>query len=176
MPAPVVTSIREETPSDEEQDELDDPAPDEEEAAITWTTPDSWPEVPNASTMRIATRRVPHTPGDAEDADLSISRAGGGLEANVSRWIGQFAAGSAEQRTEKTVHGMPVTVLSIEGSFADAVGGEDAEVRADWALLGAIVQGDGQPYFFKLTGPRATVRAARRSFVEMIESVRRVAH
>jgi hypothetical protein len=40
-----------------------------------------------------------------------------------------------------------------------------------WTLLGAIVETSGSPYFFKMTGPQATVRAAHVAFDRLIESV-----
>jgi len=40
----------------------------------------------------------------------------------------------------------------------------------DYALLGAIVETPGGPWFFKMTGPRATVEAARRGFDDLVDS------
>jgi hypothetical protein len=39
-------------------------------------------------------------------------------------------------------------------------------------LLAAVVEGTGGPWFFKLTGPDATVQAARDPFLAMIKASR----
>jgi hypothetical protein len=39
-------------------------------------------------------------------------------------------------------------------------------------LLGAIAEGPDAPWFFKFTGPEATVRAQRQAFVGMMRSLR----
>src|SRR5579859_1704306 len=66
----------------------DNPAGDE--ASLEWKASPRWQLVANASTMRLATYRVPHAPGDATDAELAITRAGGSADANAERWIHQF--------------------------------------------------------------------------------------
>lgn len=43
--------------------------------------------------------------------------------------------------------------------------------HAGWALLGAIVEAPEQPYFFKLTGPAATVHAARPAFEALLDTI-----
>lgn len=145
--------------------------PDDEPAAITWTAPAAWPAAPNPSSMRLATHRVPHVAGDTSDAELSIARAGGDTNANIERWVAQFTQSGAPRRTEKVVHGLPVTIVAIEGTYENGMMGTDSSPHPGWAMLGAIVQTPGLPYFFKLTGPAATVRAARSSFDAMLDSV-----
>jgi hypothetical protein len=39
-------------------------------------------------------------------------------------------------------------------------------------LVGAVVEGPGGPWFFKVTGPRSTVAAAEPAFENMLRSVR----
>jgi hypothetical protein len=73
------------------------PAPGVPEApntSLAWEAPVRWQLVPNASPMRLATYRVPRAPGDGVDAELSVTQAGGSVEANAERWIGQFDTAS----------------------------------------------------------------------------------
>jgi len=145
-------------------------APDTEPAAIAWTVPSAWHTVPNASSMRIATHAVPHVAADSSDAELSISRAGGDLSSNIQRWAGQFeGAGETKQRSHKA-NGLDVTVVEIEGTYTNGMD-PGAKPRPGWALLAAIVQTAGLPYFFKMTGPAATVHAARGAFTTMIDGI-----
>jgi len=50
--------------------------------------------------------------------------------------------------------------------------GADDTPHEGWAMVAAIVATPGLPYFFKLVGPRATVRGARGSFDAMLDGVR----
>jgi hypothetical protein len=62
---------------------------DEGALAISWKAPARWSEVPNASSMRIASYHVPAASAAADEAELSVVRAGGSTEANLQRWIEQ---------------------------------------------------------------------------------------
>jgi hypothetical protein len=44
--------------------------------------------------------------------------------------------------------------------------------QPDSRLLGAVVEGEGGPWFFKLVGPAATVEAARDEFFTLLRTVR----
>ena len=139
---------------------------------ITWTVPSAWTQGASPSAMRIATYRVPHAPADTEDADVSVTRAGGTTDANIERWSSQFDDRGLDTRTEKDVHGLRVTIVEMNGTYLGSgmTSGAPAR-RAGWMLLGAIVEGAGTHYFFKATGPEATVRSARASFVALVDSL-----
>ncbi len=142
-----------------------------EEDAVGWKVPEKWRTVPNPSTMRIATYRVPAAPG-AEEAEMSVARAGGSVDDNIERWVGQFQEAAKETRAVKKVHGVKVTIVELGGTYlgGGAMGGAPVS-HTGWSLLAAIVESAGSPYFFKLTGPAATVRAARPAFDALVESV-----
>jgi hypothetical protein len=142
------------------------------ESSLTFSAPARWQLVPNASTMRLATYRVPRAPGDSEDAELSITQAGGSVDANAERWIGQFdpAARKTAKRATRKVGQLEVTTVEVHGTYSPGMGG-DASSGEGRALLGAIVDTPGMPHFFKLTGPVKTVQAARAEFEAMIASV-----
>ncbi len=146
--------------------------PDDEAPTLAWTAPSAWTEAPNPNAMRLATYRVPHAAADADDAELSVARAGGDVDANVERWAAQFSGKIRPRRFERVVNGVSVTVVAMEGSYEGGPQGSDSTPHVGWALLGAIVNAPGLPYFFKLTGPAATVRAARPAFEKMIDGVR----
>jgi hypothetical protein len=146
-----------------------DDSPGAARSTLEWKAPARWQLVPNASTMRLATYRVPRAPGDAADAELSITQAGGSPEANAERWVGQFdrTAQKAARRTTRKVGSLDVMVVEVQGAFSGGMGG-DGKGQPGWALLGAIVSTPGLPHFFKLTGPAKTVLAARAEFDAML--------
>ena len=142
-------------------------------ASISWKAPDRWQQVPNPSTMRLATYRIPKAAGDAEDPELTITQAGGTVEANAQRWIGQFGPEAAKtaKRSTRSVGGLEVAIVEVEGKYANGMGKEGRE-EEQWAMLGAIVQTPGMPHFFKLTGPAKSVKAARAEFDAFVGSVK----
>ena len=145
------------------------PAP---QTSLEWHAPARWQLVPNASTMRLATYRVPRAPGDTDDAELSITQAGGSVAANADRWLGQFDAASRRgaTRTVRNVGTLEVTSVWVQGTFSAGMG-MDSSSKPGWALLGAIVATPDAPHFFKLTGPVKSVAAARAEFDAMIASL-----
>ena len=150
-------------------------APSGDVAPITWTAPSRWKEAPNPSSMRIATYKVPHVGSDTEDADVSVSQAGGGTSANADRWIAQFdaAAQKTAKKTERTSGGFKTTVVETEGTLAsDPMMGGAAGAKTGWGMLGAIVETPGMAHFFKITGPAATVKSAKTELDALLSSIK----
>ena len=143
-------------------------------AGLAWDAPASWQKADNPSTMRIATYKIPKAAGDSEDAELSISQAGGAAEANIARWEGQFEdRQGATKKEERRVGELKVTIVELRGKFMGGgmPGGPAAGAKPAWMMLGAIVD-TPQPHFFKLTGPEKTVSAARADFDKLVDSLR----
>ncbi len=140
------------------------------EAGVSWTVPARWQQVPHMSTMRIATYRIAKADGDVEDPEMSVTRAGGDVAANAQRWVDQFDVSSRPniKKTQKTIGTLKVTIVDGSGSFTTMSG----EVEQGWAMLGAIVETDGGSHFFKLTGPKKSVEAARSEFDSLIASIK----
>lgn len=143
----------------------------DETVGMTWKMPSAWKVAPSPNTMRIATYRVPATSGD-EDAEVSVSRAGGTVDANIERWAAQFDTAGKEVRAVRTVRGLKVTIVEIHGTFQGSGMAATAPApRAGWAMLAAIVETQGTPYFVKMVGPEATMTASRAAFDELVASV-----
>ena len=141
--------------------------------SLTWKAPAAWTVAPNPSSMRLATYRLPRAPGDTEDTDVAITRAGGEMEANIARWLGQFSEHAKEIRTVITVRGIKITIVDVSGTFGGGgmMPGEAPSSHPGWTLLAAIVETEGSPYFVKITGPSATVHAARPGFDSLLQSL-----
>ncbi|MFO0593338.1 MAG: hypothetical protein U0441_37700 [Polyangiaceae bacterium] len=143
---------------------------------ILWDVPKNWKEIPNPNAMRIATYLVARADGDPDDGEVSVSRVGGSVEANLSRWKAQFdpVKPDSTKRFERTIAGLKVTIFETAGSYTGmVVRGQQNKPRESWALLAAIVEvPGGDPWFFKLTGPEKTLTAARPDFESLANSVR----
>jgi len=143
------------------------PNGDNQEApAIAWTAPSSWQSEPNPNAMRLATYKV------SDGVELSVARAGGSVDANVDRWAAQFDGSPHADRVEKQVHGLKVTVVRIAGTFLGAgMSAKTPERHDGWAMLAAVVESAGSPYFFKLLGPADQVDRARPGFDALVASM-----
>jgi hypothetical protein len=135
------------------------------ETPLSWKAPKRWEKVPNASTMRLATYRVP------PDAEMTVTQAGGTVDANADRWIGQFdeASRKGARRTTRKVHDLDVTIVEVSGHYSGGMSADGG--GAGIALVGVIVATPGMPHFFKLTGPAKTVAAARAEVDELVGSL-----
>jgi hypothetical protein len=144
-------------------------------ADVAYDAPASWEKAENPSPMRKATYKIKRADGDPEDAELSVSQAGGTVEANIARWTGQFekSKGDATKRSDKQIGELKVSLVEIHGTFAGGgmPGAAPAAPKPGWAMLGAIVE-TSTPTFFKLTGPEKTVVAARADFEKMLDTLR----
>ena len=146
---------------------------------VNFTAGGGWEELPVSSPMRKYQFRIPKVAEDAEDGEMAVfffgPGQGGSVESNIERWQSQFlpSAGSTEvvsQISNKSVNGLKVTTLFMEGSFQAAMAMQGSSVKNDYALLGAIAEGPQGPVFFKLYGPRKTVQNARSTFDALVES------
>jgi hypothetical protein len=153
-----------------------------EAAGLRFYVPGEWARVPAPSDMRAAQFRVPHREGDAEDGELVLfyfgEGKGGSADQNLDRWTGQFTqpdgkpSKDARVVTIRTVNGLKETSVDVAGSYQPAqMGGASADVKSGWRLLAAVIEGPGGPWFWRLTGPDATVKAAKPQFEALLSSL-----
>lgn len=143
----------------------------DEKPQIRWKVPSAWLVVAG-NPVRLATYRLPAASGADDDAEVSVTRAGGDVDANVHRWIGQFDEAGPDTREDKTIAGYKVAIVEVTGTYTgNAMSPSQSANKKGWSLLGAIVQTPGSPYFFKAVGPSASVKAARKAFLEMIDGL-----
>lgn len=150
---------------------------------VAFEMPAAWKSVPPANMMRKAQVVIPKLDGDPEDGELAVSffpGGGGGLEANVSRWYGQFETADGKpvndtaKRETLKAGALEVTFLDITGTMkASGMPGMGSPVdKKDWHMLGGIVMTQAGPWFFKATGPEKTMVAARDAFKAMLGTVK----
>jgi hypothetical protein len=142
--------------------------------ALEWDDPPQWKKVPPSSSMRKASYQIPPANGDKVPGELNVFILGGDIEPNIKRWVDEFSGFDPKSlvRHDRTVNDITQAVVEIpKGNFSGGMGGKEAS--ANYGLLGAIVlTPSGAQYFFKLTGPSATVKAARDPFYKMLDAMR----
>ncbi len=126
--------------------------------------------------MRKATYKIPAQTGDTEQPELAISVAGGGIDANIDRWVQQFGEGAKatlDKRTRK-IGEYEVTIVELKGTYQgnSMPGAPQTGPKTNYALLGAIVPvGPDARWFFKMIGPAKSVSAARTDFDALLGSL-----
>jgi hypothetical protein len=118
---------------------------------------------------------------NAPPGRVTVMGAGGSVEANIDRWIGQFSqpdGGDTKKLAKiehRTIAGQQVHFVDISGTFKDSPGpfsSKPAIDRPDYRMIAAIVatQQNGN-YFIKFYGPTRTVADHEKEFREMVEGL-----
>jgi hypothetical protein len=147
---------------------------------ITWIDPPAFKRVPPSNPMRKASYVVPRAPGDAEDGELTVfyfgAGQGGGTDANVDRWVKQFAdvKPSDVRRADREANGLRQHTVELDsGTFSSGMAmGGTGKPKPNFGLLGGIVEAPTGAYFFKLTGPSKTVAQAKADFYKLLDSIK----
>lgn len=137
--------------------------------------PEGWNFLAPSSSMRLAEAEIP---GPAGPALLTVfffgAGGGGGIDANLQRWAGQIEAdpGAETVRDNFEVNGYTISTISVAGTLSPSrMGGGPSEPTPGSRLLGAVIEGPGGPWFFKVTGPAETVVASAPAFDGMLRSI-----
>ncbi len=144
---------------------------------LRWTAPDAWRAVRPASQMRLAEYVVTTAPGQ-EPASVTVFHfgpgGGGGVEANIDRWVGQIKGPDGNpptsSRGSKSVNGMTVHTVDATGVYDAGAAMQGAGAKAGQRMLGAIVESPGGLFFFKMVGPKPTVDASVTSWDTLVGS------
>lgn len=141
-----------------------------------FSMPAAWRAETPSSSMRLAQAAIPGAAGDGQLTAFYFGPGGGGgVDANIDRWVGQMdvTPGSQPSRETFEVGAFRVTWVDVEGTIMPStMGVGPTEPQPGSRMLGAVVEGAQGPWFFKATGPAATIEAERDAFLSMLRSVR----
>jgi hypothetical protein len=143
---------------------------------LTFTRPADWGWVETTSSMRQAQLKVvdPASKKTAEVIFFYFGPGGaGGTQANVDRWLGQFAEprDQINPKIEESKDGKhKVTYVQAEGTYRSGVPGGPLTPLPDHALVGAIVEAPGGSVFVRMTAPKDFAKKLAPEFKKMIES------
>ena len=159
-------------------------SPSNEADGLTWKPPAGWAEETPTSSMRRAQYRIPGPGGLGELAVFYFGPGqGGDAKANAARWAAQFQGpdgapvGDAAKIREVKIGDIPVTLVEVAGTYVGGMGsGPSGREKPNYMLLGAIARGPDANWFFRATGPRATLEAQRGAFDDLIRSIKRPTH
>ena len=149
----------------------------ESAAGIQWKAPEGW-QSQGSRPMRVVTYRVPPAQGDSEAGECAVyyfgAGQGGGVQANIDRWVGQFEDQSGKPVTAKqTYGGVSVTTVEVSGTYTGGAGpmAPAAVPQKGYKLLAAVAETPQGSVFFKFTGPAKTVTRWQQAFHTMLRSI-----
>lgn len=147
---------------------------DEQVPGLKFRVPEEWEKKPGSSPMRLAEFTLPGPGGEAELAVYRFPGGGGDVASNVHRWRTQFTKpdGSpltdADGAVKEQTHGsLKITVVDIAGTYVAQVtpGAPERYSDPNYRMLAAVVEGAGDPFFFKAVGPAATMAVWEPTFM-----------
>lgn len=129
----------------------------------TWTAPAHW-QPGKSSSVRLGSYRADGPDGAAADiAITSFPGDVGGMVANLNRWRGQIGLGPVGPE-EASGLVQEIAIGDLPGLLSDFTGPSQRTVVGwfQWA---------GRSWFFKMTGPPATVESEKPAFLELLRSI-----
>ncbi|MEP0845437.1 MAG: hypothetical protein HRF50_01295 [Phycisphaerae bacterium] len=153
-------------------------------STLKYEAPANWTASPASNVMRLAQWTLPKAEG-AEEGDMVLFffgvGGGGGVQMNIDRWRGMFKTADGQPVPDEAVryetfdaNGLKVHYLEVAGSFENrmAPGAPVLGMKESHRMLAAIVEGEGGPWYFRGTGPDATMAAHRDAFLAMLRSLK----
>ncbi len=147
---------------------------------ISWKLPESWTEQPEGDPLRLTGFWAPDprlTEQDLPDPDpvdvslVQLAGDAGGLEANVTRWLGQVGIPAAQTAgvisaatTVRTATGQEALVVD----FTNLLSGDLTQSKS---IVGAIITAGGTTVFVKAMGQKAKVARVRPQLVGFVRGL-----
>ena len=145
-----------------------------EVGGLELAAPESWVRQPPRSQFVTAEFTLPRAEGDENDGRLTVSVAGGSIDANLERWRGQFEGELTRDVAEDLeVAGLTVKLLDCAGTFNDQPGPFAPGVqREGYRMIGAVIPTEGQLTFVKAYGPEKTIEKYEESIRTFLQSLK----
>ena len=137
--------------------------------------PATWKKTAPASNLRLAQFEIPNAEGDKDPVELAIfsfgttGDAGGGVQANINRWIDQFIPKGREVLIRSGEgHQGPYVIVDLKGTYNMPIGPpirQQTKELPNARMLAVILGIKGQGvYFLRMAGGEKTVTAQADAF------------
>ena len=151
------------------------------EGKLIMAAPESWEKKQPRTRIVEVEFAVPAKEAKTDAARLTMMASGGGVQANIDRWFGQFeqpnnkATKDVAKVEKMELSGVPVHVVDITGKFKDQPRGPfgPTVVKENYRMLGAIIETtNAGTYYVKLYGPAETIHENEKEFKGLIKSLK----
>jgi hypothetical protein len=140
---------------------------------IRFTIPAQWEEQTLSPEMQSFVEAKFTIPTSAGPAELSLTSMGGGIRANLDRWIDQVhpAPGESPAESALEIDGVEATWIDIRGTFQGRIG-SGVESHENWGILGVAIPMRPRDFYLKLVGPREALSEVSHEFRDFAKSAR----
>ena len=127
--------------------------------SFTFTRPAKWGWEEPASSMRAAQLKIQGKDSATAEALFFYFGPGngGGTDANIERWVGQFKEPREQLKLEikaQTIGGHKVTYFQAQGTYLSGMPGAPTKTAQPGSMLkGAILEHPDGAVFIRITGP-----------------------
>ena len=140
------------------------------EGGPSWAVPAGWTEVSGGQFL-FAKFTIAGDGGAQAAVNVSTSAGdGGGLSANVNRWLGQIGK-SPWSEGELQKNAKEIDVAGGKAMFVE-MSGTDGRTGQSAMILGAMTTRNGAAWFYKLMGEPRLVEAQREAFTKFVKEVK----
>jgi len=140
------------------------------EGAPTWNVPAGWVEMSGGQFL-FAKFNIAGEDGSQAAVNVSTSAGdGGGLSANVNRWLGQIGKPPWTE-AELKKNAKDTEAAGGRATFVE-MSGTDARTGQPAMIIGATTIQNGQAWFYKLMGEPKLVAAQREAFTRFVKEVK----
>jgi len=142
-----------------------------EVAGYRFVAPENWKQSEPSSSMRKAQFELKNEAGQTAELVFFYfgPSGGGGVRANVDRWMKQFKDIQSRDLEEKIVEEVKVTYARATGTFLSGSPFGPKTPKLDHTLFGAIAEGKMGSIFLKMIGRTKTVLAHEEAVETMIK-------
>lgn len=140
---------------------------------IQFDVPVGWQQIPLSPAQQGMISASFQIPKAGPDVKLTLSSVGGGIDANLQRWRGQFQLPPGEEPLQKTVRVDDVEAiwLDLRGTF-DTGPALNGTAEAGMRMIGVAIPRSPRDFYLKLTGPREQLLKAEPEFEAFLKSAR----
>jgi hypothetical protein len=150
-----------------------DPSQYGQTGPLRWKAPSHWQAVRPSNEMRLAQYLV-ETEQGTEPAEMTVfffgPGGGGGVEANLERWAGQFSGGEPARRDVVERNGIKIHTIDATGTYDPGMAMGGTGKKEGQRMLGAIAETPSGAFFFRLIGPADVTTAQVESFEAFLAS------
>jgi len=139
------------------------PLPPASDNGLTWTAPAAWAPKPLGQ-MRKGSYAVASDSGEADLSITMLSAASNPLLENINRWRRQIALAPLTE-AERPAQTTTITNSDLQFTVIDYANNATR-------VLGAILYLGDEAWFFKLSGPDATVATQKTAFLDFLKTVK----
>jgi hypothetical protein len=140
-------------------------------ALFSWKTPENWKEI-QGNDMRLASFVPLQNESEFLLSLLQLPSSGGGIEANLKRWLGQIKVELSETELRKFVEQAPViqTSTNLEAVILDLSLLPQSPTES---MNTAIIAAPKATLFIKMSGTQSNLKKHKKDFFDFVKGISR---